>query len=97
MEVQFVAQISQHGYMSPRGQGGHTTCLMVGNGGNMGSDADSWEDEASPFLDRQTADGIRIVTGPGLGHIIKHAQVISSSSPRTGFKENVWEVAVEFL
>ena len=32
MEVQFVAQISQHGYIAPRRQGGHTACLMVGNG-----------------------------------------------------------------
>ena len=63
----------------------------------MGTDADSWEDEASPFLDGQAADSIRIVAGPGLGHIVEHAQVISSSAPRTGFKENVWEAAVEFL
>ena len=32
----------------------------------MGSDADGREDEACPFLDREAADGIRIVAGPGL-------------------------------
>ena len=63
----------------------------------MGANTDSWEDEASPFLDGQAADGIGIVTGPGLGHIVEHAQVISSSASRTGFKEDIWEAAVEFL
>ena len=46
----------------------------------MGSDADGREDEACPFLDREAADGIRIVAGPGLGHIVEHAQVISASA-----------------
>ncbi len=51
--------------------------------------------QAGTILYLQPFDGIGIVAGPGLWHVVKHAWIKATATTGAALKENLWELAGE--
>ena len=57
----------------------------------MGPHGDGREYQAGAALDGKALDSIRIIAGPGLGHVVKHARIKAPAAPGAAFKKHLRE------
>ena len=54
-------------------------------------------DQTGSVLDLQAGDGIGVVAGPNLRHIIQEASIKAPTATRTAFKQDRWIGSGQFL